>query len=99
MTFVTAPASRALALGELLPMIARLQGHAEVLTRAHYAHSSYEALNTAAARIADSIGEEIPARQHLAFAPLRGGAGTGRGAAKASRAAQPLRQFDPQQRS
>ncbi len=58
-------ASRALALGESLPMIARLLGHAEVQTTAHYAHLSREALNAAAARIADSIGEDI----------LRGSAG------------------------
>ena len=48
-------------------MIARLLGHAEVQTMAHYAHLSHEALNAAATRIADSIGEDI----------LRGGAGTG----------------------
>ena len=47
-------------------MIARLLGHAEVQTTAHYAHLSREALN-AAARIADSIGQHI----------LRGRAGTG----------------------
>ena len=47
-------------------MIARLLGHAEVQTTAHYAHLSREALNAAAARIGASIGEDI----------LRGGAGT-----------------------
>jgi len=47
-------------------VIARLLGHAEVQTTAHYAHLSREALN-AAARIADSIGQHI----------LRGRAGTG----------------------
>ena len=59
MTCVTASLRRALALGESLPMIARLLGHAEVQTTAHYAHLSREALNAAAARIADSIGEDI----------------------------------------
>ena len=61
-------ASRALALGESLPMIARLLGHAEVQTTAHYAHLSREALNAAAVRIAESIGQDI----------LRGGAGPSR---------------------
>ena len=51
--------SRALALGESLPMIARRLGRAEVQTMAHYAHLSRETLNAAAARIADSIGEDI----------------------------------------
>ena len=57
-------ASRALALGESLPMIARLLGHAEVQTTARYAHLTRESMNASAARIAASIGEDI----------LRGGA-------------------------
>ena len=52
-------ASRALALGESLPMIARLLGHAEVQTTARYAHLTREAMNASAARIAASIGEDI----------------------------------------
>ena len=47
-------------------VIARLLGRAEVQTTAHDAHLSRDALNQAAARIADSIGEDI----------LRGGART-----------------------
>ena len=57
-------ASRALALGESLPMIARLLGHAEIQTTARYAHLTREAMNASAARVAASIGEDI----------LRGGA-------------------------
>ena len=59
-------ASRALALGESLPMIARLLGHAEIQTTARYAHLTREAMNASAARVAASIGEDI----------LRGGART-----------------------
>ena len=59
-------ASRALALGESLPMIARLLGHAEVQTTARYAHLTRESMNASAARIAASIGEDI----------LRGSAGS-----------------------
>ena len=47
------------ALGESLPMIARLLGHAEVQTTARYAHLTREAMNASAARIAVSIGEDI----------------------------------------
>ena len=52
-------ASRALALGENLPMIARLLGHSDVQTTARYAHLSRDALNASAARIAASIGEDV----------------------------------------
>ena len=52
-------ASRALALGESLPAIARLLGHAEVRTTARYAHLARDAVREAAARIAAGIGEDI----------------------------------------
>ena len=52
-------ASRALALGESLPAIARLLGHADVRTTARYAHLARDAVREAAARIAAAIGEDI----------------------------------------
>ena len=52
-------ASRALALGESLPAIARLLGHARVQTTARYAHLARDAVKEAAARIAAAIGEDI----------------------------------------
>ena len=58
-------ASRALALGESLPTIARLLGHARVQTTARYAHLARDAVKEAAARIAAEIGADIlgpPAR-------------------------------------
>ncbi len=59
-------ASRALALGESLPMIARLLGHAKIDTTARYAHLERDSVHEAAARIAASIGTDL----------LDGGAGT-----------------------
>ena len=52
-------ASRALALGESLPMIGRLLGHAQVQTTARYAHLAEESVKASAERIADSIAEDI----------------------------------------
>ena len=52
-------ASRALALGESLPMIGRLLGHREIETTARYAHLARESVHEAAARVADSIAEDI----------------------------------------
>ena len=52
-------ASRALALGESLPTIARLLGHAQVQTTARYAHLARDAVREAAARVAAAIGEDI----------------------------------------
>ena len=73
-------ASRALALGESLPAIARLLGHARVQTTARYAHLARDAVRDAAARVAAGIGEDIlgpaaplapagPAAQDAAPAP------------------------------
>ena len=59
-------ASRALALGESLPMIGRLLGHTQVQTTARYAHLARDSVHEEAARIAASIG-----------ADLLGGGGTG----------------------
>ena len=52
-------ASRALALGESLPMIGKLLGHAQVETTARYAHLSHESVREAAERIAQSIAEDL----------------------------------------
>ena len=52
-------ASRALALGESLPMIGRLLGHTQVETTARYAHLAQDTVRDSAVRVADSIAEEI----------------------------------------
>ena len=52
-------ASRALALGESLPMIARLLGHSQIETTARYAHLARDSVHDAAARIAASIGADL----------------------------------------
>ena len=52
-------ASRALALGESLPMIGKLLGHSQVETTARYAHLARDSVREAAARIADSIATDI----------------------------------------
>ena len=95
-------ASRALALGENLPMIGRLLGHSELQTTERYAHLDRDWVREAAVRISESIAAEIltgyPGHAGTASARARGGAkdddGTGRGPAfpvrsraRASRAA------------
>ena len=56
-------ASRALALGESLPVIAKLLGHAQVQTTARYTHLTRDAVRDAAVRVAEGIAEDIlPAR-------------------------------------
>lgn len=52
-------ASRALALGESLPMIGKLLGHTQVQTTARYAHLARDTVKASAARIGDSIGEDL----------------------------------------
>ncbi len=52
-------ASRALALGESLPVIAKLLGHAQIQTTARYTHLARDAVKDAAARVAKGIGEDI----------------------------------------
>ena len=52
-------ASRALALGETLPMIGKLLGHTQVQTTARYAHLARDSIQNAAARVADSIGNNL----------------------------------------
>ena len=52
-------ASRALALGESLPMIGKLLGHARIETTARYAHLARDSVDAAAAKVAASIGADI----------------------------------------
>ncbi len=52
-------ASRALALGESLPVIARLLGHAQIQTTARYTHLTRDAVKDAATRVAKGIAEDI----------------------------------------
>ena len=52
-------ASRALALGESLPMIGKLLGHTHVQTTARYAHLARDSIRESAARVAASIGADL----------------------------------------
>lgn len=52
-------ASRALAIGEGLPMIGKLLGHTQVNTTARYAHLARESIQASTAKVADSIGADI----------------------------------------
>ena len=52
-------ASRALALGESLPVIAKLLGHAQVQTTARYTHLTRDAVKDAAVRVAEGIADDI----------------------------------------
>ena len=52
-------ASRALALGEPLPMIGKLLGHSKIQTTARYAHLARDSIKDSAVRVAASIAEDI----------------------------------------
>ena len=52
-------ASRALSLGESLPAIGGLLGHARAETTARYAHLSGDTVHEAAIRVSDSIARDI----------------------------------------
>ena len=52
-------ASRALALGEQLPMIGRLLGHSELQATERYAHLDRDWIRDAAVRISESIAGDI----------------------------------------
>ena len=52
-------ASRALALGESLPMIGKLLGHTQVQTTARYAHLANESVKASGSRVRNSIGAHI----------------------------------------
>ncbi len=54
-------ASRALALGESLTMIGKLLGHTQAQTTARYAHLARDSMQSAAARITESIGSNLMA--------------------------------------
>ena len=65
-------ASRALALGESLPMIGKLLGHRQVQTTARYAHLAQESVKASAARVAENIaaghgGAASLRRCHMTF--------------------------------
>ena len=59
-------ASRALALGEGLPMIGKLLGHTQVQTTARYAHLARENIKASAARIGDSIDSDLETEDKVA---------------------------------
>ena len=52
-------ASRALALGESLPMIGKLLGHSQVETTARYAHLARDTVHESAARVAESLAADL----------------------------------------
>ena len=52
-------ASRALAIGEGLPMIGKLLGHNKIETTARYAHLARESVRASTAKVAESIGADI----------------------------------------
>ena len=52
-------ASRALALGESLPVIAKLLGHSQIQTTARYAHLARDSVKASAARVATSIAGDF----------------------------------------
>ena len=79
-------ASRALALGESLPMIGRLLGHSRVETTARYAHLARDSVHEAAARIAASIGADLLGGTAAAHEDLAGATGR-RGSPEARSAA------------
>ena len=78
-------ASRALALGESLPVIAKLLGHAQVQTTARYTHLTRDAVKDAAIRVAEGIAEDIfpatPIQQACPFAGVDAAAPASQGVA------------------
>ncbi len=52
-------ASRALALGETLPVIGKLLGHSDIETTARYAHLAQHSIHEAAERVAKSIAADV----------------------------------------
>ena len=69
-------ASRALALGESLPMIGRLLGHTQVETTARYAHLAEDSVGDSAVRVADSIAGDLLAKYPGSRIVLRRQAGS-----------------------
>ena len=75
--------SRALALGESLPVIAKLLGHAQIQTTARYTHLTRNAVKDAAIRVAEGIADDIfPATSDPSSLPVRGGGCRGAGLAR-----------------
>ena len=71
-------ASRALALGESLPMIGRLLGHNNIETTARYAHLARDTEKASAAKVGGSIGADILPEDDvrgMAVPPLPGNGG------------------------
>jgi len=60
-------ASRALALGEGLPIIGRLLGHRRIETTARYAHLTRDSVRESAERVAVSIAEDVLQACHPVF--------------------------------
>ena len=58
-------ASRALALGESLPMIGKMLGHRKVQTTARYAHLARDSVKASAARVADSLRADLEGETDL----------------------------------
>ena len=54
-------ASRALALGESLPMIGKMLGHRKVQTTARYAHLARDSVKASASRVAESLRADLAA--------------------------------------
>ena len=63
-------ASRALSLGESLPMIGKLLGHRKDQTTSRYAHLAPDSIKASSARVADSIGADILDRRRTDTATL-----------------------------
>ena len=55
-------ASRALSLGESLPMIGKLLGHRKVQTTARYAHLARDSVKAAAERVSESLAADLDTR-------------------------------------
>ena len=58
-TSATPMPHRALALGESLPVIAKLLGHAQIQTTARYTHLTRDSVKDAATRVANDIAQDI----------------------------------------
>ena len=89
-------ASRALALGESLPVIAKLLGHAQIQTTARYTHLTRDSVKDAATRVATTSqkisSRQAPPPQHTIRpkrTPTRGPAHGAMGAAGAAWSAPP----------
>ena len=57
------------ALGESLPMIARLLGHSQIQTTARYAHLARQSVKTAADTVANSLADDIGPSLRSSLAP------------------------------